>query len=248
VSDSRGYNWDFYISVGLSVLAGILVIAGLRKIPMRKPEVKAETPALIRSAATARPAVRYGPVIVQCVIAALFFMGIGVNSFLPLLATQIVGVDASQVGILFTVGGLVSMFLFIPAGRLADRMDKKVLIIIGMLLSGLSMAGFAFFREYWLLIAMSIMGNIGFTLFTPAAVALLSNNVPGYWQGTAMGIYGAAEDMGIILGSAVGGFVWTAGGPVANYMMGFGAGVLGAIICMVFIKGKTAAPALKPGR
>ena len=58
---------------------------------------------------------------------------------------------------------------------------------------------------------------------------------------TAVGIYGAAEDVGIIIGSAVGGFVWTAGGPEAVFMMASAAGFLGVLICLAFIKEKAPA-------
>jgi MFS family permease len=240
VADHVGYHGDFYISVGISVLAGILVITGLRKIPLWKPAVRTMVDPVAPLSPTSRPEVDYRPVIVQCVIAALFFLAIGVNSFLPLLATQVVGLDATQVGILYTVGGLVSTVLFIPLGRLADRKNKKALIMIGLLLSAAGLAGMAFAREYPLLILLVITNYVGFTMFTPAAVALLSNSVPAYWQSTAMGIYGAAEDMGIIIGSGVGGFVWTAGGPTAIYLMASTAGVAGALICLVFVKDRTA--------
>jgi len=77
-------------------------------------------------------------------------------------------------------------------------------------------------------------------MYTPAAVAMLSNTVPAYWQSTAMGIYGAAEDIGIILGSGAGGFVWNTGGPTAVYWMGAAACVAGAIICLGFLRGESA--------
>ncbi len=240
VADSLGYNWDFYISVGLSVLAGVLIVVGMRKVPLWKPATAPASGVPASPAVASRPPVNYRPVVFQCIVAALFFMMLGINSFLPLLATEYVGVKATQVGILMFIGGGVSTLLFIPLGRLADRKDKKMMIIIGLLLSTAGLAGLAFAREYGMLILMVIICNTGFVMFTPAAVALLSNSVPAYWQGTAMGIYGAAEDIGIIIGSGVGGFVWTAGGPVALYLMGSAAGILGALICLGFVKGSSA--------
>jgi MFS family permease len=236
VADNLGYHADFYFSSGLSLLAGALLILGLRNMPMRKPaRVTAPEPAPAVDPLP-RPAVNYRLVALQSVLAMLMFIGIGVNSFLPLLATEITGVAATQVGILYTLGTLVSAALFIPLGRLADRRNKKVIIVLGMLLTATGLAGLAFLREYRQLMMMVIISNIGFTMFTPAAVALLSNSLPSYWQGTAMGIYGAAEDIGIILGTGVGGFVWTAGGPKALYLMGSLAVVAGAIICLGFVR------------
>jgi len=236
MADNLGYHADFYLSAGLSVLAGALLIIRLRKIPMWKTAPKTAPESLAGVNQPARPAVNYRLVALQSTLATLMFMGIGVNSFLPLLGTEIVGVDATQVGILYTVGGLVSAALFIPLGRLADRRNKKVIIILGMLFTACGLAGLAFVREYALLMVMVIISNIGFTLFTPAAVAMLSNNLPVYWQGTAMGIYGAAEDIGIIIGTGAGGFVWTAGGPTALYLMGSIAVAAGAVICLAFVK------------
>lgn len=245
IADSKwGYHGDFYLSVGLSVAAGIIVIIGLRKMSLWKPvlntaaQTDASQPALIK-----KP-VDYRPVIVQSIIAMLFFLTIGVNSFLPLLVKDVIKETATKVGILYTIGGLVSVVLFIPMGRLADRNDKKLMIIIGMILAACNMVGLAFAREYWMLVGLQVVGNVGFAIFTPAAVALLSNNVPSYWQNTAMGIYGAAEDVGIIIGSGVGGFVWTAGGPASLYLMGSAAGVLGALVCLGFVRDMAAKKSL----
>lgn len=244
VADNLGYNADFYLSIGLSLLAGLILIVGLRKIPMLKPKERAAPQLAARINLPIKQPVNYRLVAVQSTLATLIFLGIGVNSFLPLLATEEAGVAATQVGILYTVGGLVSAALFIPLGRIADKRNKKVLIVMGLLFSAVGLAGLAFAREYALLMVFVVTSNIGFTMFTPAAVALLSNNVPAYWQGTAMGVYGAAEDVGIILGSGIGGFVWTAGGPTALYLMGSFAGVAGALICLGFVRDLTARKSL----
>jgi PPP family 3-phenylpropionic acid transporter len=242
IADSHwGYNGDFYLSVGLSVLAGIAVFAGFRKMSLWRHVSKTDTVASASLPANERKPVNYRPVVIQSIVAMLFFSALGINSLcLPLLATEVIGVTATKVGILYFIGGLVSMVLFIPLGRLADRKNKKALIIMGMLLSALNLAGLAFAKEYWMLIGLQVIGNLGFAVFTPAAVALLSNNVPGYWQGTAMGVYGAAEDVGIIIGSGVGGFVWTAGGPAALYLMGCTLSIAGAFICLGFVRDSSA--------
>jgi MFS family permease len=238
IADNWGYNWDFYISVGISILAGIVVIIGLRKIPLLKPNVKSTPLSRTPQSTPSRPAVDYRLFIIQCVIVALFLMGMGVNSFLPLVATEVVGVKATQVGILFTISGLVNTVLLIPLGRLADQKDKRTLMVAGILLSAVGLVGIAYTKSFPVLILFSVINSVSFAMYTPAALALLSNTVPAYWQSTAMGIYGAAEDIGIIIGSGGGGFVWNAGGPPAVYWMGGAACVAGAIICLGFIRGK----------
>ena len=243
IADNLGYNWDFYVSVAVSILAGVLVLIGLRKTPMWKsardrPLSESDPISSKIQVPFARPPVNYRPFVIQCMVTALFLLAVGVNTFLPLLATQVVGVDATQVGLIYTAGSLVNTVMLIPMGRLADRRDKKQLMILGMLLSAAALAGLGFTTSYPLLIVLVILTNLSFAVFTPAAVALLSNTVPAYWQGTAMGIYGAAEDIGIIIGSGAGGFLWSAGGPVALYSIGSAAAVIGAIICLGFVREK----------
>ena len=237
IADNLGYSGDFYFSAGISILAGTLVFVGLKKIPLLKHDIPAVSVSHTLPPSPDRPKVNYRLFIIQCVIVILFLLGGGINSFLPLLAKEVVGVEATQVGILFTIGGLVNTIMLIPLGRLADRMDKRTLMVLGLLLGAVGMAGIAYTRTYPLLVLFTVINNISFAMYTPAAVALLSNTIPAYWQSTGMGIYGAAEDVGIIIGSSAAGFIWTAWGPSSAYLIGMASSVLGAIVCLVFIKG-----------
>jgi MFS family permease len=234
IADNLGYDWNFFVSAGISVIAGLLLFGGLRKTPLVKL-----TPPLLSppSSASPLPKASYSrPFIIQCVVAALAFLGSGVISFLPLLATQVVGVQATEVGILFTIGNLSGAALLIPLGRLADRRGKRVLMIIGLVVSAIGLAGYASAHNFAWLIGYIIINNFGQAMFSPAAVALLSDTVPFHWQNTAMGIYGACEDAGVIAGSALGGVVWTAWSPPATFIMGAISFGLGALICFSLIR------------
>lgn len=238
IADNYGYNWDFYVAFGLSVLAGIVVIVGLSNIPLLKRNPKPVPSADNATPGTGQEKIDYRLFIIQCVIVTLLLLGMGTNSFLPLLATEVVGVTATEVGVLYTVSGVFNTLLLIPLGRLADRIDKKKLMMTGILLSVIALVGTGYARSYPLLMLFTVLGSLSFVMYTPAAIALLSNTTPARWQNTAMGIYGAAEDIGIILGSGAGGFVWNAAGPEAVYLMGAAASLAGAIICLVFIREK----------
>ena len=238
IADNLGYDWNFYISTGISVIAGLLVLGGLQKIPLVKLRPPLPSPPTSGSPLP-KPSYRYWPFIIQCVVAALAFLGSGVISFLPLLATQVVGVQATQVGILFTIGNLAGAALLIPLGRLADRRGKRVLMIIGLMVSAIGLAGCASASNFGWLTGYFIINSIGQAMFSPAAVALLSDTVPFEWQNTAMGVYGACEDVGAIAGSALGGVVWTAWEPPATFILGAISFGLGALICFSLIREKS---------
>ena len=60
-------------------------------------------------------------------------------SFLPLFADPQFHLSGSRIGVLVTLGVFVSGLLHLPCGYLADRLDKKKLIILGGLLSSVGM-------------------------------------------------------------------------------------------------------------
>jgi MFS family permease len=162
--------------------------------------------------------------------------------FLPLLATQVLGVSATKVGVLFTIYGIAVMSLSIPMGMLADRIGKKTLMTLGLVTSGAAMAGMAFSPSYAWLIVSVLASGMGVATFSPAALGMISDLVPARRQSTAMGIYGAlGENIGIIAGASVGGFVWIALGHQSAFLMATAATALGAIICLALVKGKAAA-------
>jgi PPP family 3-phenylpropionic acid transporter len=234
IVDTWGYYWVFLVSCSVSLLGGLVVVTALRNIRLVKPKPPAEFP----SPSTDEPpsthqGLRYRPLAFQCTVAVLNFLGVGVlMTFLPLLATQVVGVEATEVGILFTIRALGIMVLGVPMGLLADRKGKRAFMILGLLVSAAAMAGMAFSESFPWLIVFVITSSLGLAMFNPAALGLLSDSVALQQQSTAMGIYGGlCENTGVIAGSALGGFVWGALGPRATFLMGTIATGLGAVIC-----------------
>jgi len=70
-------------------------------------------------------------------------------------------------------------------------------------------------------------------------LGLLSESIPLQKQSTVMGIYGGVcENTGIVAGSALGGFIWSAFGPQATFLMGAISASLGAVICLTLLERK----------
>jgi MFS family permease len=239
IGDHLGYDWDFYVSACLSLLGGVIMIVGLRKITRVQPDLRVQ-PVPVKGTKIPRKPYLSRPFLVQCAIGALCWTSIGVvGPFLPLLAVEVIGLDLTQVGIIITIGALVHASLLIPMGRISDRTNKRYMMIAGFLVAAAGLAGLALAKNFAGLIAATVVQNIGNAMFNPAAVALLSDSVPGNWQNTAMGIYGGCEDTGILIGSALGGFVWSSlGSQSAFLLVGTTASVLGAIVTLAFLRNK----------
>ncbi len=240
VVDTWGYPPTFFVAAGIAFLGGLVMVTALRKTRLVKPEAVALPPGITESPSPGR-AYSYRPLAAQCTIAALYFLGMGISmTFLPLLATRLSGVAATEVGILFTIRGVVNMIVLLPLGMLADRRGKKVLMILGLLVAASALTGLSQATSYsWLVIFIVVQG-LGMAMFSPAAEALLSANVPRERQSTAMGVYGVCEDIGVIVGSAAGGFAWSGWGPQSTFLIGAIATGLGAVICLLWLKDKSA--------
>ena len=239
IADTWGYQSVFVVACGVALLGGAVLVIGLRRTRwvVSKPQT-------VTSSSPDKPSFKSvtsfcRPLVPQCLVAALHFLGFGIlGAFLPLLAAQVVGgVSATEVGILFAGAGFVAMVLGIPMGMLADRAGKKMLMILGLLISGAAMAGMAFVGNYVWLTVFGIGQSVGMAMFSPASLGLLSDSVPSQQQSTAMGAYGGlCEDTGIIAGAAFGGIIWSIWGPQATFLTGATAAGLGMVIGWVFIK------------
>lgn len=242
ISEHLGYDWNFYFAAGFSFLGGLLVIYGLRKIPLISPSLN---PAISKDSGSINAKAYYrSPVFIsQCLIGALAWLPMGIiGSFLSLLAVQRTGVAETQIGLLFTFSALVSAALMIPAGRMSDRSSKKTMMVTGLFISAAGIAGIALANSYGIFVAAMLVQTIGTTIFGPAAVALLSETIPHHWQGTAMGIYGAFEDIGVVIGSALGGIVWDYLGPQYAFLfLGTTSSVIAAVIAVTMLKNRPAA-------
>ena len=240
IGDHLGFDWNFYVSAGIMLLGGALVVFGLRSIPTGKPGLPA--PAIAAGGVKSAGApYRSRAFISQCIIAAFCWASIGVVApFLPLLAVAVAKISTTEVGILFTIGALVGAALLIPMGRLSDRTNKKTMMMAGLLVIAAGLAGIALAKNYPGFIAAVVAQSVGTAIFGPAAVALLSETVPSNWQNTAMGIYGGCEDIGVVAGSALGGLVWSSLGPQSAFLLaGMTPAILGAVAVFVLLRNKT---------
>ena len=112
-------------------------------------------------------------------------------------------------------------------------------MISGLLFTAAGFTGISFSSTFLQLAASQVIASIGGSMFSPAAVALLSENVSLHKQSTAMGIYGGCEDIGVIVGSALSGVIWSIIEPRFTFLIvGALPGVIGAVICYAMLKDK----------
>lgn len=126
--------------------------------------------------------------------------------FLPLYADTAFGLSSSLIGVLVMTGIFVSGVLHLPMGVVADRADKRMMILVGGILSSVGMM-LPFFASsfYDLLMAVSIFG-LGGGISMPAimAYAVLKGNERKA-MGSVMAVMTVAHSLGMLTGAMVAG-------------------------------------------
>ena len=111
-----------------------------------------------------------------------FFDTLGAQAAFTIWAVylvQDVGVNPLQLVLLGTVSE-IAIFLFeVPTGVVADTYSRRLSIIIGMILAGLSMVIFGLVAVYWVIVLAVILRGIGGTFMSGAWEAWITDEHGG---------------------------------------------------------------------
>jgi len=105
----------------------------------------------------------------------------------------------SKVTLLVTLYGVVYWSLAYPAGVLADRFDRRLLLGIGLIGNAACILAMGLLHSYSALVALSVFAGAFGTLFHPCANALIPAHYPKA-PGMAIGLLGIGSGIGFFAG------------------------------------------------
>ncbi len=129
-------------------------------------------------------------------------------SFLPVLADTEFSLSSSSIGILVMIGVFSSGMLHVPMGFLADRVNRKMMVIIGGLIISYAIFSFEWADSYNDLVVASLFFGFGGGVSMPAlmALAVLKGNATKA-MGSVMGLLAMAHSLGMLTGSLLAGLM-----------------------------------------
>jgi len=170
-----------------------------------------------------------------------------------LLVKDHFGVDYTDIALALTAYNVMSALLQTPAGFLVDRIGARVMLTLGLILSGVAICVAALLPGYWaFLIGYALLG-VANTVFHPADYSILSATVDGKRMGKAFSIHTFAGYLGsgvtpamVIAAVAIWG--WN-GGFLCAAVLSFAAAILLMVTGGVLPRAprKTTAPTLASG-
>jgi len=128
-------------------------------------------------------------------------------TFLPIFAGIYIGLSPTLIGVLLAVNILLMALLQVYGGNIADRSNRKALVIVGSLISLSHLALIPLGGNFWQLLGICALGGISGAIATPAASALSVEEGRRFGMGSTMAILAMAFGIGMGVGPLMGGVI-----------------------------------------
>jgi len=138
----------------------------------------------------------------------------------PVFYTTKFSIDYTQLGIVYALGtGLPSVLIQFPGGRIANRYNRKKLIMLTIVLSSPFFATIPLSRNLAELMLSLFMNSTIMNLAWPAYQALMMDLAPPAKRGLVNGVSMTTMWIGMTAGSALSGLLWEGLGASSPYFV-----------------------------
>jgi MFS family permease len=211
------FRTPFWVYAGLAGVVSVMAWFFIEDLPSQGTsarQVFAAASRLIRS----RPFVA-----LMLVGFSMMFMRAGARvTLLPLYAEQSLGFDPGDIGILLSVSALTNLLIVNPAGRFVDSVGRKPVALVGLISAALATAAYGFFESFWALLVVSMVFGLTAGLASIAPPAMVGDLAPEGAEGSAVGVYRMAGDLGFVIGPLALGAVADAGAFTTGFFIAGG--------------------------
>ena len=145
-----------------------------------------------------------------------------------LYATNVLGVSTTQYGLLVAVQMLTSMLVYLPAGKIADRIGRKPFVIATFVCFALFPVAVTASSGFSQLIPAFIIGGLR-EVGEPSRKAMIVDFAEAHLRARTVGLYYLVRSLTITPAAAIGGLLWQVGPQVPFFTAGL-VGIFGAIV------------------
>lgn len=208
--DKWGYGPPFLASISLALLTLLVTFVAIPETHTRE-ERRRETLYQKRAASLAlktgtadsliaslpRPLLAFGTLLF--INLSMIFAWFFIDPQLPFYAFDDLGWSTAQFGSAISFYGWATLFGSLALGQTSDRLGRKPVLIVGLILHAAQYVGLMLSNVYWVIIAAFIVAGLGEALLNPALSAAYLDITPEEHRSRAMGIKGAVGSLGSLL-------------------------------------------------
>ncbi|MGB9134755.1 MAG: MFS transporter [Candidatus Bathyarchaeia archaeon] len=206
-----GYQ-SLYLAVGVAGFSAFITAILFMERDWRSiEETKTAGKVVLRTMRGWREVVQRNGIIATGMIEAAQYYAYGtVEFFLVGYLKEIANLDPFLIGIVMA-GQLAIVPIAKPfMGRLSDKVGRSPPIVLGSIMSAISLAAIPLTTHFSVLLLILIVYGVGFSFVTSSTPALASELVEKEYTGTAMGFLSTVMDVGQTLGPIVSGLILAA--------------------------------------
>ncbi|HXW34887.1 MAG TPA: MFS transporter [Acidimicrobiales bacterium] len=153
--------------------------------------------------------VRWGRALVGAAVAA-FAIGLltGVYEACWTLLLKERGAATWQIGLSWTLFAVPFVAMSVPAGRLADHLDRRWLVVFGLFSSALFAVVYPLLHSVGALIGLGALEAVGVALILPAVQSIMTEFSPLARLGHAQGVFATSQTAATALAAGAGGWLF----------------------------------------
>lgn len=130
-----------------------------------------------------------------------------IMAFLPLYAHNALKLNGSQIGLVTASSILLTAVLQLPFGKLADRLNRKMLVLWGSILYFSIIPLIPYTLNFSQILLLNIILGFFGALSLPAASAMILREGKQFGMGSTMAIFNVAMSAGLAVGPVVSGII-----------------------------------------
>ncbi len=195
-----GFDAAFYGCSAISLIGLVLAFSRLQAMAHRS----AVTP--VKASSSWR---WLGQPLAIAVLLATLLVAVGsgtIGSYIPLYGIGF-GITEAGAGAIITAVYASSAILRAPVGRLADRIDRRILLIGGVALSAIAVSLFSFSHNLSQFIIIGIIFGIGMGIAMPASLVMAADFSSASGRALSMAIPTCCFQVGLAIGPTAMGYV-----------------------------------------
>jgi len=220
-----------------AAVPGVLVVAVLA-LGVRESRRELETTQAKRDVASDELGAPFRNVLLAV---AVFTLGNSSDMFL-LFYLGHAGLDARAVALVWAGHNVVRTLAVLAGGPIADRFDKRRLLLLGWFLYALTYAALWWASSATAIAALIVLYGLHYGLVEPTERALVAELAPSTRRGAAFGWFHGVIGLAALPASALAGVVWWKVAPRATFALGAGLALVAFLLLAVLVPRRTPQP------
>lgn len=162
----------------------------------------------------------------------VFAIGNSSDIFLILRAKDL-GMSTTTTVLAYVVYNVVYMLVAVPAGAASDRLGRRGVLVLGLIVFAVVYAGFALNTSAWVVWPLFALYGVYIAATDGVGKALMSDLAPREYRASVLGTYGMLTGIMVFVASALAGALWDQVGAWAPFALGAASAAIAAAMLIL---------------